>query len=203
MCNTEVEISVGCRRKPTGFHKKPTSQESKLKKKADRFLHKVVKYLLMNSTVPVFAILWLQFDTLMSLKLDHLLTLSLILSLKNWRCLILLPIKMETAGREFIKSIAFYLFDEDIQTKLLRVNFTAILIDGTTDLERPLSKSIKTIQPTKFLLYTLKWPRQLAVPVLVMNKSFQSFHMKTTNKCNHCTVKIVVNKETQQWFYDH
>ena len=40
-----VGISLGCRQKPTGFHKK-----------ANRLLHKVVKYLLMNRTVPVFAI---------------------------------------------------------------------------------------------------------------------------------------------------
>ena len=39
----------------------------------------------------------------------------------------------ETACREFIMSIASYLFDEDIRKKLLRVNFIAILIDGTTD----------------------------------------------------------------------
>ena len=39
----------------------------------------------------------------------------------------------ETACREFIKSIACYLFDEDVRKKLTRVNFIAILIDGTTD----------------------------------------------------------------------
>ena len=39
----------------------------------------------------------------------------------------------ETACREFIKSIACYLFDENVQKKLTRVNFIAILIDGTTD----------------------------------------------------------------------
>ena len=51
-----VEISVGCRRKPTGFHKKAERPIVKYGKKAGRFLHKVVKYLLINSTVPVFAI---------------------------------------------------------------------------------------------------------------------------------------------------
>ena len=39
----------------------------------------------------------------------------------------------ETACREFIKSIALYLFDKDVKVKLKRVNFIAILIDGTTD----------------------------------------------------------------------
>ena len=39
----------------------------------------------------------------------------------------------ETACREFIKSIACYLFDEDVRKKLSRVNFVAILIDGSTD----------------------------------------------------------------------
>ena len=51
-----VEISVGCRRKPTGFHKKADRPIVKNGKKADRLLHKVVKYVLMNSTVPVFTI---------------------------------------------------------------------------------------------------------------------------------------------------
>ena len=39
----------------------------------------------------------------------------------------------ETSCREFIKSIACYLFDEDVRKKMCRVNFIAILIDGTTD----------------------------------------------------------------------
>ena len=39
----------------------------------------------------------------------------------------------ETACREFINGIASYLFEEDIRQKLDRVNFIAILIDGTTD----------------------------------------------------------------------
>ena len=39
----------------------------------------------------------------------------------------------KTACREFIKSIACYLFDEDVRKKLTRINFIAILIDGTTD----------------------------------------------------------------------
>ena len=38
-----------------------------------------------------------------------------------------------TACRELIKSIACYLFEEDVRKKLTRVNFIAILIDGTTD----------------------------------------------------------------------
>ena len=71
--STVVEISVGCRQKPTGFHKKPTG------------------YL----------------DTLMSL--DHLLTLSLTLSLKNYMVLLLGSMRMETACREFIKSIYRFL----------------------------------------------------------------------------------------------
>ena len=39
----------------------------------------------------------------------------------------------ETACRDFINSIASYLFEEDLRKKLNRVNFVAILIDGTTD----------------------------------------------------------------------
>ena len=39
----------------------------------------------------------------------------------------------ETACREFISSIACYLFDVDIREKICRLNFIAILIDGTTD----------------------------------------------------------------------
>ena len=39
----------------------------------------------------------------------------------------------ETACREFIKTIACYLFDEDVRKKLTRVNLIAILINGTTD----------------------------------------------------------------------
>ena len=39
----------------------------------------------------------------------------------------------ESACREFIKSIGSYLFDIDLREKLRRVNFIAILIDGTTD----------------------------------------------------------------------
>ena len=84
------------------------------------------------------------------MSLDHLLTLSLTLSLKNYMVLILGPMRMETACREFIKSIASYLFNEDIRTKLLMVNFIASLIDGTTDWERLLLDSIKIIQRTKY-----------------------------------------------------
>ena len=51
-----VEISVGCWRKPTGFHKKADRPIVKNGKKAYRLLHKVVKYLLVNNTVPEFAI---------------------------------------------------------------------------------------------------------------------------------------------------
>ena len=39
----------------------------------------------------------------------------------------------ESACRDFIRSIASYLFDMDVRKKLTRVNFVAILIDGTTD----------------------------------------------------------------------
>ena len=52
----------------------------------------------------------------------------------------------ETACREFVKSIARYLFDEDIKEKLMRVNFIAILIDGTTD------KAIKE-QETLYVMF--------------------------------------------------
>ena len=90
------------------------------------------------------------------MSLDHLLTLSLTLSLKNYMVLILGSMRMETACREFIKSIASYLFNEDIRTKLLMVNFIASLIDGTTDWERLPLNSIKTIQRTKYFLNTLK-----------------------------------------------
>ena len=38
-----------------------------------------------------------------------------------------------SACRDFIKSIASYLFDIDVRDKLKRVNFIAILVDGTTD----------------------------------------------------------------------
>ena len=40
-----VEISVGCRRNPTVFHKKADRPIVKNGKKADMLLHKVVKYL--------------------------------------------------------------------------------------------------------------------------------------------------------------
>ena len=59
-----AEISVGCRRKPTGFHKKAKRPIVKNGKNADRLLHKVMKYLLMNSTLPVFAIAQPQLYTL-------------------------------------------------------------------------------------------------------------------------------------------
>ena len=39
----------------------------------------------------------------------------------------------ESACRDFIKSISSYLFDIDVRDKLKRVNFVAILVDGTTD----------------------------------------------------------------------
>ena len=39
----------------------------------------------------------------------------------------------ESACRDFIKSTASYLFDIDVRKKLTRVNFIAILVDGTTD----------------------------------------------------------------------
>ena len=39
----------------------------------------------------------------------------------------------ESACRDFIKSTASYLFDIDVRQKLTRVNFIAILVDGTTD----------------------------------------------------------------------
>ena len=39
----------------------------------------------------------------------------------------------ESACRDFINGIASYFFDKDLRKKLKRVNFIAILIDGTTD----------------------------------------------------------------------
>ena len=39
----------------------------------------------------------------------------------------------ESACLDFIKSTASYLFDIDVRKKLTRVNFIAILVDGTTD----------------------------------------------------------------------
>ena len=39
----------------------------------------------------------------------------------------------ENAYRDFINDIASYFFDEDLLNKLKRVNFIAILVDGTTD----------------------------------------------------------------------
>ena len=39
----------------------------------------------------------------------------------------------ESGCKYFMKSIAEYFFKQDIYSKLVRVNFTAILCDGTTD----------------------------------------------------------------------
>jgi hypothetical protein len=39
----------------------------------------------------------------------------------------------ESACRDFIRSMASYLFDLDVREKLMRVNFISILVDGTTD----------------------------------------------------------------------
>ena len=92
-----VEISVGCRRKPTGIHKKAYRPIVKIWKKADRLLHKVVQYLLMNSTVTVFTIVKLQLVSLRVSKSLHLLTISPTLSLKNYivLSLILVPMRMK------------------------------------------------------------------------------------------------------------
>ena len=73
--------------------------------------------------------------------------------------LILVPMRKVTAFCEFVKGRQEYrllLVRRGHSKKLLMVNFIAILIDGTTDPERPLLNSIKTIQRTKFLLHTLK-----------------------------------------------
>ena len=122
-------------------------------------MHKVVKYLLMNSTVTVFTIVKLQLDTLVSLRVSkslHLLTISHTLSLKNYilLSLILVPLRMKQHVMSLLRVLPLTCSTRTFKKKLLRVKSIAILIDGTTDRERPLLNSIKTIQRTKFSLNT-------------------------------------------------